>query len=108
MFDVADRANDVSTALETLRNLTNRYIRNDSMLVELYNRTPRYSKLGNEEQYENKLDELARPAHWTKLTRHTRKARYSDPKEQREILMDLLQTTTLNPPHLRRFLRKSC
>ncbi|MDE5673138.1 MAG: hypothetical protein K2I02_07305, partial [Duncaniella sp.] len=48
MFDVADRANDVSTALETLRNLTNRYIRNASMLVELYNRTLRDAKLGNE------------------------------------------------------------
>lgn len=98
MFDVADRANDVSTALETLRNLTNRYIRNDSMLVELYNRTLRYSKLGNEEQYESKLDELRETRTLIKLTRNICQARYSEHEEQRDILMDLLQTTTLNPP----------
>lgn len=39
IFEVAKRAGDSSAALEMLRNLANLYLLNDSMLVELYNRT---------------------------------------------------------------------
>lgn len=98
MFDVANRAENVSMALEILRHLTNRYIRQDSMLVQLYNRTLRYSKLGNETLSSAQIDELRETRTLIKLTRNIGQANYSNPDERHDLLMDLLKTTSLNPP----------
>lgn len=98
MFEVANRAENISMALEVLRNLANRYIRQDSMLVQLYNKTLRYSKLGNETLSAAQIDELRETRTLIKLTRNIGQANYSEPEERRELLMDLLKTTSINPP----------
>lgn len=98
MFDVANRAGDTSAALEILRNLTNRYNRNDSMLVELYNRTLRYSKLGNNSVQSINKEELNETRTFIRLARNIYQARHTDDKQRKELLLDFMQTTALNPP----------
>ncbi|MCM1075866.1 MAG: HAMP domain-containing histidine kinase [Bacteroides sp.] len=98
MFDVANRAKNASVALEILRNLSNRYIRNDSMLVDLYERTLRYTKLGNENLNASLVDELRETRTLIRLTRNMHRARYASPEERRHLLMELLQTTEHHMP----------
>lgn len=98
MLDVADRAGNTSMALEMIRNVSNRYIRNDSMLIELFNRTLRYTSLGENEELEANRDELRETRTFIKLMRNLYQARYCDDEQRKQLLMDFMQTTTLNPP----------
>lgn len=96
MFEVADRAGNSSASLEILRNLANRYMRNDSMLVELYNCTLRYT---SDDNYSGvNLNELKETRTFIKLMRNIYQALYCDDEQRRELLMDFMKTNTLTPP----------
>jgi len=102
MFDVANRAGDSSTALWTLRDLANRYLRNDSMLVELYNRTLRYSDGDSEIRDPGALpadiDELMETRTFIRLTRNMHQIRFAGKEKRDEMFHDLLRTNSLTPP----------
>lgn len=98
MFDVANRAGNYTAALDIIRNLSNIYMRNDSMLVALYNRTLRYSKLNNGDKYDVNLDDLHQTRTFIKLTRNICQAYYSTPEERRDMLVEFMQNATVNPP----------
>lgn len=102
MFEVANRAGNSSAALSMLRNLANRYMRNDSMLVELYNLTLRYTdeKTTSHDPgtVKAKSDELMETRTFIRLTRNMHQARYANEEKRDELLHDLLRTNTLTPP----------
>lgn len=82
MFEVADRAGNSSASLEILRNLANRYMRNDSMLVELYNCTLRYT---SDDNYSGvNLNELKETRTFIKLMRNIYQALYCDDEQRRD------------------------
>ena len=102
MFEVANRAGNSSAALSMLRNLANRYMRNDSMLVELYNLTLRYTDEKTTSHapgtVKAKSDELMETRTFIRLTRNMHQARYANEEKRDELLHDLLRTNTLTPP----------
>lgn len=98
MVDVADRSDNPGAALEILRNLANRYIRNDSMLVELYNRAMRYSPNENPDIKGVSTDELNETLTFIKLMRNIYQALYCDDEQRQELLMNFMKTNTLTPP----------
>lgn len=99
LFNVANRAGDTGSALEILRNLGNRYIRNDSMLVELYNRTLRYSDNPDDRDVTHvKADELKETRTFLRMMRNMHRARYAEEDKRNEILHEQIKTNTLNPP----------
>lgn len=96
MFEVADRTGNTSASLEILRNLANRYTRNDSMLVELYNCTLRYN---SEDDYSGvNINELNETRTFIKLMRNIYQALYCDDEQRKELLMDFMKTNALTPP----------
>ncbi|MCM1354818.1 MAG: HAMP domain-containing histidine kinase [Staphylococcus sp.] len=99
MFEVANRANDTSAALEILRNIAARSVRKDSLLTELYNCTSRYTNLGRHEDTPFvDTDELRETRTFIKLTRNMYQAVYSSEEQRKKLLVDFLQTYSMNPP----------
>lgn len=101
IFEVAKRAGDSSAALEMLRNLANLYLLNDSMLVELYNRTECFDGSPAHNDNESILanqDELRETRTFIKIARNIYRANYAPEEERDEILNDLLKTYTINRP----------
>lgn len=98
MLDVADRASNPSAALDILRNLSNRFIRSDSMLQVLYDRTLRYNNPDEETYMPVSQDDLKETQTFLSLMQNTCQARMNDTEERRESLLLLQKTMTLTPP----------
>lgn len=99
MVDVAERAGKPEAALESLRHLANRYLKNDSMLTELYNRTLKYSnQAGQTADNKAYIDELEETRTFIQLSRNIHQAMYADEQSRKELLHNLIRTNTLTPP----------
>lgn len=98
MIDVADRASNPEAALDVIRNLANRFIRKDSMLQVLYDRTLRYNNPDIEHYIPVSQDDLKETQTFLSLLRNTSQARQNDLDERREALMKLQKTMSLTPP----------
>lgn len=101
LFDVANRAGDSSAALNILRQLANRYLNNDSMLMELYNKTLSYHDGINtsvDQPYTAASDELKETRTFLRFARNIHRANYASEDKRRELLQELIHTHTLNPP----------
>lgn len=101
IFDVANRAGDSSAALNILRQLANRYIRNDSMLMELYNKTLYFHdgpSPTEDSPYRANTDELKETRTFLKLTRNIHRANHADDNKRNELLQELIHTYTMDQP----------
>ncbi len=101
IFDVANHAGDSSAALDILRQLANRYMRSDSMLMELYNKTF-YFHDGptptEDSPYPAKTDELKETRTFLRFARNIHRANHASEAKRMELLPELVHTYTLNPP----------
>lgn len=101
IFDVANHAGDSSAALDILRQLANRYMRSDSMLMELYNKTF-YFHDGptptEDSPYPATSDELKETRTFLRFARNIHRANHASETKRMELLPELVHTYTLNPP----------
>ncbi len=101
-LDVADRAGRSAEALDMIRNLSNRYLRNDSMLNQLYHRTLRYAdaKDPNREPGTIPVDynDLMETRTFISFSRNIHQSRYSTPEKRKEVLNETLHRYSTRPP----------
>lgn len=101
LFDVANRAGNSSAALNILRQLANRYLANDSMLMELYNKTLSYHDGPTptvDSPYRASSDELKETRTFLRFARNIHRANHASEAKRRELLQELINTHTLNQP----------
>lgn len=101
IFDVANRAGDSSAALNILRQLANRYISNDSMLMELYNRTYYYHDgpaATEDSPYKANSDELKETRTFLRMTRNIHRANHADENKRNELLQELIHAYAIEQP----------
>lgn len=87
-YGTALRAGDESAALEMIRDLANRNLRNDSMLVDLYEKTKKHPDSNA------KKETLA----FIKMRRNVHRAKYSKDTNNENHLRELLDSATMAPP----------
>lgn len=102
LLDVADRAGRPDIALEMIRQLSNRYLRNDSTLRVLYERTFKYSDAKDKNREPGTIpadyDDIRETRAFVQLSRNIYQSKYSTPERRKELLQETLQRYTSNPP----------
>lgn len=103
MIDVAEKAGNMSLALDMIRHVSNRSVRNDSLLVALLKRTNNYTDRNNEAEIEaGKIpvdyEDLMETRTFLRLSRNMHQAQFSRPEKRGELLKDLLRTNTTARP----------
>lgn len=88
MIDVAKRGHDDKTALETIRNLANRSVRNDSILKILYNKAATYPD----------TDDRKETLTFVKMRKNTYHTQYASPAERDSAFREALEIASSNSP----------
>ncbi len=88
IIETADRAGQPGDALDIIRNQANRYMRSDSVLNALRDRTLKF------QESKDRAETLT----FIRMMQNIRRARYSDREERDASLKEYIETLTVNPP----------